>query len=396
MILHTVRGSARRTLLPPGSSLCEGPSPMSVPPERLSAFRPPSPSRPVPSVAAPSSVSSSVSARRVSRRALLAAAAIGTVGTAAAGTRAARATTVEPAPEASPDSASRPIVLWGSSSASSYASALTDDFRVVRLDTELTSLLDVPASSQALPAAKSPETLLSRSEKAGLDLDFSYLGAGGVLPGSGRLVLSTLDKRTPNSGALIPGSIAGVPCTIRAIWGRQRKVLVERDEPGRPVEVGYGRRGRWTTSLEARHRGSTHLLWMGKNNIQDVDRVLADTRAAYDVEPETTLVMGHWKTNRDRPGTATHDAVDRVNRGYASAFGDRWIDIHRHLSDPRWWDLPELRHVGIGRSDEDRRRLGEGVTPRTIMADDGVHLNRFGYLIVAHALAEHLRSISFA
>lgn len=351
---------------------------MPVPPVRSSASCSPAPPRPV------------------SRRVLLAAAAIGTVGAAAAGAGAARATTPEPAPGSSPEPTKRPIVLWGSSSASSYASSLTDGFRVVRLDAELSSLLEVPASSEALAAAKSPEILLARSEKAGLDLDFSYLGAGGVLPGSGRLVLCTLDRRTPNSGAPIPGSIAGVPCTIRAIWGRQRKVLVERDAPGRPVEVGYGRGGRWTTSLEAKHRGSTHLLWMGKNNIQDVDRVLADTRAAYDVEPDATVVLGHWKTNGDRPGTATHDAVDRVNRGYAQAYGDRWIDVHRHLLDPRWWDLPELRGIGIGTTDEDRRRVGYGVVPRTIMADDGVHLNRFGYLIVAHALAEHLRSISYA
>ncbi|ALB02387.1 hypothetical protein [Kocuria palustris] len=330
----------------------------------------------------PAALSSTAAGHGPSRRAVLAATAAA-LTVSAAGAAATQASAAE-----------RPIVLWGSSSAASYASAITDGFRVVHLDTELARLLGTTVTSEATPAARSPEILMARSEKAAARPDFRYMGAAGMLPASGTLVLPTLDRRVPESGRSYPGTIDGVPFDLRYVPGTHRKVEIRRASAGSPVHVGVSARSRWVTDLEARHRGSTHLLWMGKNNIGDIDRVLADTRAAYDVEPQSTLVLGHWKNFLDTPGTAAYDRVDTVNRAYAREYGAQYLDINAVLTDPQRWQHPELRRYSIGSTAADRQRASWGMAPLELKGDS-YHLNRFGYLIVATAIAEKLRALGW-
>ena len=118
----------------------------------------------------PAALSSTAAGHGPSRRAVLAATAAA-LTVSAAGAAATQASAAE-----------RPLVLWGSSSAASYASAITDGFRVVHLDTELARLLGTTVTSEATPAARSPEILMARSEKAAARLDFRYMGAAGMLP----------------------------------------------------------------------------------------------------------------------------------------------------------------------------------------------------------------------
>ena len=211
---------------------------------------------------------------------------------------------------------------------------------------------------------------------------------------SGTLVLPTLDRRVPESGRSYPGTIDGVPFDLRYVAGTNRKVEIHRALPGSSVHVGVSARSRWVTDLETRHRGSTHLLWMGKNNIGDIDRVLADTRAAYDVEPQSTLVLGHWKNFLDTPGTAAYSQVDTVNRAYAREYGAQYLDINAVLTDPQRWQHLELRRYSIGSTAPDRQRASWGMAPLELKGDS-YHLNRFGYLIVATAIAEKLRALGW-
>ncbi|WP_144790698.1 hypothetical protein [Kocuria palustris] len=337
---------------------------------------------PDPRPARPSSDPAARGPRELSRRGLLAAGSLTALSAGALGAAA-------PA-----SAAGRPIVLWGSSSAASHASAITDGFRVVHLDTELAKLLGTNARSEATPAAQSPEILLARSERAAVRLDFRYMGAAGMLPASGSLVLPTLDRRAPNTGRTYPGTIDGAAFDLRYVGGTNRKVQISRANAGASVHVGGSERSRWVTDLEARHRGSTHLLWMGKNNIADVDRVLADTRAAFDVEPGSTLVLGHWKNFLDTPGTAAYGQVDTVNRAYARDYGAQYLDINAVITDPRRWQHPELRRYNIGSTAADRQRASWGMAPLELKGDN-FHLNRFGYLIVATAIAEKLRALGW-
>ena len=206
---------------------------------------------------------------------------------------------------AEPSAGRRPFVLWGSSSA---ASALHQDrprgFPAVRIDDLLSQLLEAPGTSRAVSGDRSWQTLSMRSSAHPY---LPRLGSGygvGRIPAHGSLVVPTVDGRVPSVHLPIPGTVSGLPCTIQAVGRDVGDVVLRRAVPGAELEVAPASAARWRTALEEEHRGHVHLLWTGKNNIEDPDRVVSDTRAAWGVEPDSSVVMGHWHTAADRPGTA--------------------------------------------------------------------------------------------
>ncbi|MFI7496590.1 hypothetical protein ACH9D2_17970 [Kocuria sp. M4R2S49] len=290
-----------------------------------------------------------------------------------------------------PSAGRRPFVLWGSSSA---ASALHQDrprgFPAVRIEELLAQLLEAPGTSRAVSGDRSWQTLAMRSR------DHPYLprlGSGygvGRIPAHGELVVPTVDGRVPSANLAVPGTVSGVPCTIRAVARDGGTVVLRRAVPGTDVEVAPASAARWRTALEERHRGHVHLLWTGKNNIEDQDRVVSDTRAAWRVEPDTSVVMGQWHTVADRPGTAGWAQVRGVNAVLHEEYGGRFYDTMADLRDPGLWSLPSLRPCRIGVSAADRRWLALGLPPRSVVAGDRRHLNALGNTIVAHGLHRHL------
>ncbi|MFI7581334.1 hypothetical protein [Kocuria kalidii] len=290
-----------------------------------------------------------------------------------------------------PPAGRRPFVLWGSSSA---ASALHRDrppgFPAVRIDDLLSQLLGTPGTSRAVGGDTSSQTLAMRSH------DHPYLlrlGSGdgpGRLPARGTVLVRTADGRVPSARLPLPGTVAGIPCTIRAAAARGDAVVLRREVPGAELEPAPGAVSPWHTALEERHRGDVHLLWTGKNNIEDPERVLADTRAAWAVEPTTSVVMGHWHTGADRPGTAGREQACDVNAAYRKEYGGRYYDTMAALCDPGLWSLPALRPHRIGASEADRRWLARGLPPRSLVAGDRRHLNALGNTVVAHGLHRFL------
>jgi hypothetical protein len=292
---------------------------------------------------------------------------------------------------AEPSAGRRPFVLWGSSSA---ASALHRDrprgFPAVRIDDLLSQLLEVPGTSRAVSGDRSWQTLAMRSSAHPY---LPRLGSGygvGRIPAHGSLVVPTVDGRVPSVHLAIPGTVSGLPCTIQAVGRDEGDVVLRRAVPGAELEVAPASEARWRTALEEEHRGHVHLLWTGKNNIEDPDQVLSDTRAAWGVEPGTSVVMGHWHTAADRPGTAGWEEVRAVNAALRAEYGDRFYDTMADLRDPGLWSLAALRAHRIGASPADRRWLGLGLPPRSVVAADRRHLNALGNTIVAHGLHRHL------
>ncbi len=281
------------------------------------------------------------------------------------------------------------FVLWGSSSA---AGGLYREhppgLAPVRVHTLLARLLGAPGTCRAVGGDKSWQTLAMRSH------DHPYrpdLGSSGWrLPAAGQVVVPTVDGRVPTASIFLPGTVSGVACSIRAVADRAGTVVLRRDAPGPEVETGPGPGSWWHTDLEGRHRGQAHLFWTGKNNIADPARVLADTRAAWGVEPARSVVMGHWHTYPDRRGTAGWEQVRAVNAAYRAEYGRAYHDTMTDLRDPRLWALPALRPHRIGASAEDRRWLALGLPPRSVVGSDRKHLNALGNTIVAHGLHRHL------
>ncbi|MUN63689.1 hypothetical protein GMA12_11130 [Kocuria sediminis] len=281
------------------------------------------------------------------------------------------------------------FVLWGSSSA---ASALHREhppgYGPVRIDVLLSRLLGVPGTCRAVGGDESWQTLAMRSYDHPYRPDLS--AEGWRLPVQGQVVVPTADGRAPDGAPPLPGTVDGVVCSIRAVPGREGAVVLRRHVPGPAVELGPGPRSWWHTDLESRHRGQVHLFWTGKNNIEDPGRVLADTRAAWAVEPARSVVMGHWHTWRDRRGTAGWEQVRAVNAAYRAEYGPAYHDTMADLCDPQLWALPALRPYRIGESPEDRRWLALGLPPCSVVAGDRKHLNALGNTLVAHGLHRRL------
>ncbi|GGG68271.1 hypothetical protein GCM10011374_35780 [Kocuria dechangensis] len=306
-----------------------------------------------------------------------------------------------------PAAAAPGYVLWGSSSANS---GLGDQYPrttqnpwgvrgsrpVVRIENVLDGLLGATGTVTALGADTSYQTLRMRSYDHPYRPDFTYNGGRGELPARDGLIVSTTDRIVPNWRKALPGTIDGIPCTIQAERHRFSKVRVVRQDAGteltgQEVVVGEGPTSYWHTDLERQHRGKVHLIWTGKNNIWEYDQVLSDTRAAFDVEPATSVVMGHWHAWNDRSSSpVNHERVYRVNAAYRTEYGTRYFDAMAALKDPGLWELPLAREFNVGYTAKDREWMSLGLPPYSLVGTDNMHLNAVGNTIIAHALHRFL------
>lgn len=289
----------------------------------------------------------------------------------------------------------RRAVIWGSSSASSHRFDEPDHLREVTIHDELAAL-GVPTVEHGYGAWQSPEILAIRSSAHPLRPDLS--AAGGVLPSRGKIEVPVLDRIVPTLPATpIPGTVGGIEVGMTRAdedaEDDQPLLALHRTHPGDSMEVGSQSQSTWTTSLEDRYRGCIHVLWMGANNIEEPDQVLADTAAAFETDPEATLVMTHWKSWWKRAGTDGAAWVDRVNSGYRAMFGEHCLDITAAMWDPRWWELPEVAELELHARTDSGKRRARGLVPEDFVADDTIHLNGYGNLVLAHALHHRMRSL---
>lgn len=331
---------------------------------------------------------------QMSRRTLLrTSGAIGLTGLAAANATDAYSV---PVPRQPAISAAAGAVLWGSSSADSVGAGEPGTVRAITLHDELTAL-GIPTVRHAFGGWKSPEILAIRSKSHPFKPNYFFGGANGELPGSGSIVVPTTDGIAPQTvTGPLPGTVAGERVDLQLVQLRSRKIRLMRVNPGSPIRVGASDEGYWRTTWEDLERGKIHVLWMGKNNSSDVQRVINDTRAAYDVEPDRTIVMGHWYTWFDRVGTESYSNVTSINDSYKSAYGEKYFDTMSALWDTQWWDLPEIQLLNLPENADNASRRDLGLPPLPFIAADTIHLNSYGYLVIAHALHAMMRSLGWA
>ena len=169
-------------------------------------------------------------------------------------------------------------------------------------------------------ATRSPHTLLQR----GLDSP-ALRPEGDPEPGTGRRAV-TLDSELRPAGPLrIPGRVDGVEGILDGSSGDWFFV------PTDPADEITG--GTFTSSLAEIAEGSRQVLWMGKNNIRDVEAVLEHTaRMAEAAGDGDTLVLGHWCTENDPIGSETGAAVAEVNSPYAESYGDHFLYLQQLLT----------------------------------------------------------------
>lgn len=289
--------------------------------------------------------------------------------------------------------APRGAVIWGSSSASSHRGREPEGRRSITIHGELTAL-GVPTVEHGYGGWQSPEILAVRSASHPLLPDFSAAAHDQLVSDSPEMVVPAADGITPSvPSAFIPGSIDGAPVGMSAAEGRSGSLLLRRLGSEVPEAVRTVSGGAWVTDLEQRHRDDVHVLWMGLNNREDTRRVIEDTRAAFEVAPDATLVMTHWRSFWNRRGSEASAQIQRINEAYRTEYGERCLDTDAVLWDEHWWSLPEIAELELGSRKDGPERRAQGLAPRPFVAEDTLHLNAYGNLVLAHALHERMESL---
>lgn len=195
----------------------------------------------------------------------------------------------------------------------------------------------------------------------------------------------TVEGLGPCLGFRLPGELEGVGGVLTATWEQWTFT------PGDPAAAV--RSGRFRSMLPAHLAGLRHVLWTGKNNILDVDQVLADVEELYEDAP--SLVLGHWSTPSDPVGSDTGEAVAAVNAAQQKAYGVHFVDLGGALRDPDVLSRPVVAPLRLMEQGSTHEALGRGITPPLLVADDDVHLNGWGNLLVLDLLVERLRKLGW-
>ena len=282
-----------------------------------------------------------------------------------------------------PPEAARPISLWGSSSMSSEGGQESTPVPI-RIHDHLT-LAAHPAVVHAfgVGATTSRHTVLMR----GLDTPVAS-PASSPDPGTGAVEV-TLDSGLAPAGPIrVPGTIGAVAGELDGSSGRW---IFTPSDPTQQVEAET-----FTSALAETARGSRQVLWMGKNNILDVEGVLEDTQRMWDAtdDPEhDTLVLGQWPTEHDPVGSATANALAAVNAEQRSRYGAHFLDLGALLTQQEGLGCSPLAPLDVLAQGSTQESLALEVVPPILVASDAIHLNGWGNLAVNWAIIHRMREL---
>lgn len=284
-----------------------------------------------------------------------------------------------------PAADARALTLWGSSSMSSEGGANATP-RAVRIHEQL-ALAAAPAVVHAygVGATRSAHTLLMR----GLDTPI-LRRRGEPDPATGQVAVDLEPALSPAGPLRIPGEVDG---NAGVLDGSSGAWVFMPDGGQAPVDGGTFR-----SSLAAVAKDSRQVLWMGKNNILDIDGVLADTQRMWDAAttPATdTLVLGQWATPHDPVGSATAEAVAAVNAEQAQRYGEHFLDLGGLLTSEEGLNCPPLSSLRLLEQATTETALAQQIVPDALRSPDGIHLNGWGNLAVSWAIIQRMQELGW-
>lgn len=282
-----------------------------------------------------------------------------------------------------PDSPEQAITLWGSSSMNSEGGADGTPLPV-RIHEHL-ALAASPAivHPYGVGATRSQHTVLMR----GLDTPLAT-PVGDPDPATGAVAVALDSGLAPYGPINVPGTLGAVAGTLDGTSGTWIFTPSVAD-----TEVAEGT---FVSSLREIAEGSRQVLWVGKNNIGDVDRVLDDTQRIWDAADDPdhdTIVLGQWATENDPVGSTTADALARVNAEQMERYGDHFLDVQTLLTSEDGLACSPLAGLRVFEQGSSQDALEQGVVPPMLIATDAIHLNGWGNLAVSWALVRRMREL---
>ncbi|PZP16073.1 MAG: hypothetical protein DI611_07065 [Brachybacterium faecium] len=293
----------------------------------------------------------------------------------------------------------RPITLWGSSSMSSEGGDEGTPLPI-RIHEHL-ALAAAPAVVHpfGVGATKSAHALLMRGLErprlvpepdATIDAADAAAGTGASgAAGTPAVTAVHLEPDLPPQGPVrCPGDVDGVAGILDGTSGTWRFMP---DDPAAVLSPGTFR-----SALTAVADSSRQVLWLGKNNILEVEAVLEHTQRMWDATAhpaEDSLVLGHWPTFNDATGSSTGEALTEVNTEQASRYGDHFVDLQHLLTSEEGLTSAPIAHLKLMEQGSTHDALAQGVTPPLLVAEDHIHLNGWGNLLVSWAIGQRMREL---
>ncbi len=197
--------------------------------------------------------------------------------------------------------------------------------------------------------------------------------AAGAATGRLDRVVAWGDSLTAGAGAEFGHDF---PAILRTVYGRET--------------VNFGIGGQTSTEIKARmlnrlrglDDGSVTLIWAGRNDMADPDRVVANVRDMVATLPEGArfllLEVPNGGGAAERRGEAAYEQVRRLNETLAGAFPANIVPVRARL-------------VAYYRADSpgDLEDVAHDVVPRSLRSDD-IHLNNRGQAVIAALVDEAL------
>ncbi|WP_291033104.1 SGNH/GDSL hydrolase family protein [Dyadobacter sp. 50-39] len=239
--------------------------------------------------------------------------------------------------------------------------------------------------------------------------------AGGKFDGTNPVAVTKLNNEflsTPlNSNVYSKtGTLAGVKCTItrKALPDVGERYTVqpvtkaaETDTANKPLsetqpDIPVPDDSVFELEDAVRLRTATQILWYGRNDMtwgQPTDNILSAIKSsvAYIAEPRRYLVLGILPASTENKGTERYAKVTAFNDDLAMLYRDSYVPMTPPTDS-------EMNAIGFTPSTEDLEDIEKGNFPRRMRAannTDEIHLNNFGYQIVANRVVRKIKDLKY-
>lgn len=281
------------------------------------------------------------------------------------------------------------IALWGSSSfGGANAEQGVPAGYDASIDGQLASYLQIPV----LRFGRGGETSTMIAARRGVAQSmYKLIFPNNMIPASGSVTVKVSDTShlAWGSVAYLPGYVSAVPGVLTS-GATEGTYIFTRAVPGEAVYAPSDSPASWFHSYqEMISRSSYHIIQIGRNNLNDFDRITKDTEACFALAPKRTLVMGQFASRGDGSDSRRAQQVQAYNDWAAKTYGALFINPDTYLRETTqesWLRYGALAGSGVWSSDTDRDAYDEGKIPPSLYSSDGLHLNGWGYIALSQMI----------
>jgi hypothetical protein len=272
------------------------------------------------------------------------------------------------------------------------AYALANAYGAAYLDTNIYSLDSVTVVNEGV-GGETTNTILGRNGAVPFVLDGKLTIPSGTSP-----VVITFRSENGKSVAPLRQGGAGVnPVTIAGIEGTlsiEQESYISKDytyyftrsEAGDEVTVDEGTE--INTSASSENLDYIPVVFIGQNGgYDDIDDLIAQQRA----------IINHQTLSEENQGkfiivglhTGTAQDRSELEAAMLDEYGDQYINLREYMS------TSGLEDAGIEATEEDKEMMKDGMTPTSLMVNDKLHFNSYGYELIGNLIYQKMDELGY-